>query len=382
MYIIKLLQRQKELLQHFRIGKNVQPEDSRIGIHTFEFESGTVSPFYTEADTNFLMDQDIPENKQFNYYVFVPRGQPKSDAYILLLHGLNERSWDKYLIWAEYLAIRTGKPVVLFPIAFHINRSPSFWGDPRSMKMVMDKRKSQTGDFRSLTFANAALSERLSEEPARFYCAGRQTINDIARLSGLIMDGEHPMFNKGAKADIFGYSIGSFLSEILLMANPKGLFTNSKLFVFCGGSIFSHMFGESRIIMDKTAYEKLFHFYCHEWYAILKRAQESGKMLQDGILSAFNAMINPSMYREIRESFFTSIQHRISGISLQKDKVMPWSGVEACMGSKLAGQCFELLDFPYEYTHEFPFPSNGRIDDLSLNDSFFKVFQKAAAFLT
>jgi len=382
MYIIKLLQRQKELLQHFRIGKNVQPEDSRIGIHTFEFESGTVSPFYTEADTNFLMDQDIPENKQFNYYVFVPRGQPKSDAYILLLHGLNERSWDKYLIWAEYLAIRTGKPVVLFPIAFHINRSPSFWGDPRSMKMVMDKRKSQTGDFRSLTFANAALSERLSEEPARFYCAGRQTINDIARLSGLIMDGEHPMFNKGARADIFGYSIGSFLSEILLMANPKGLFTNSKLFVFCGGSIFSHMFGESRIIMDKTAYEKLFHFYCHEWYAILKRAQESGKMLQDGILSAFNAMINPSMYREIRESFFTSIQHRISGISLQKDKVMPWSGVEACMGSKLAGQCFELLDFPYEYTHEFPFPSNGRIDDLSLNDSFFKVFQKAAAFLT
>jgi hypothetical protein len=134
--------------------------------------------------------------------------------------------------------------------------------------------------------------------------------------------------------------------------------------------------------MDKTAYEKLFHFYCHEWYAILKRAQESGKMLQDGILSAFNAMINPTMFREIRETFFNSIQHRISGISLQKDKVMPWAGVEACMGSKLAAQCFELLDFPYEYTHEFPFPANGRTDDLALNNSFFKVFQKAAVFLS
>jgi hypothetical protein len=134
--------------------------------------------------------------------------------------------------------------------------------------------------------------------------------------------------------------------------------------------------------MDKTAYEKLFHYYCHEWYSILKRAHESGKMLQDGILSAFNAMINPAMHREIRESFFTSIQHRISGISLQKDKVMPWSGVEACMGGKLASQCFELMDFPYEYTHEFPFPLNGQVDDQSLNHSFSRVFKKAAAFLT
>lgn len=381
MYVLKFLQRQKELLNRFRIGKEVQLEESRINVHTFAFESKGITPFDGETDNELLPDQNISENERFNYQVFVPIGKTNSDAFILLLHGLNERNWDKYLIWAEYLAMQTGKPVILFPIAFHINRAPSLWCDPRSMKTVMEKRLTDSGDHRSLSFVNAALSERMSEEPSRFYSSGRQTLNDLTKLTREIKEGKHPLFAPNATADIFAYSIGSFLSEILLMANPQKLFTDSRLFVFCGGSIFSHMYGESRCIMDKSAYDRLYHYYCHEWSAILKRTRKSGKVLQDSILTAFNAMINPDTYRESRERFFHSCQHRISGISLLKDKVMPWAGVEACMGSKLASQCFELVDFPYEYTHEFPFPANGRIDDLSLDHSFSKVFQKAAAFL-
>jgi hypothetical protein len=381
MYVLKFLQRQKELLNHFRIGKNVRLTESRINIHTFEFESNGLHTFGRSNGNESLPDTQIAENKRFNYQVFVPMGITKPGSAILLLHGLNERNWDKYLIWAEYLAYQTGKPVLLFPIAFHINRSPSLWCDPRSMRVVMDRRKCETGDHRSLSFVNAALSERLSEEPSRFYSSGRQTINDLTKLTGEMKEGRHPLFAPDTTVDIFGYSIGAFLSEILLMANPQNLFTHSRLFVFCGGSIFSHMFGESRCIMDKTAYDRLFHYYCHEWASILKRTLDSGKLLQDEILTAFNAMINPDTYRESRERFFKSCKHRISGISLLKDTVMPWAGVEACMGSKLAGQCFELVDFPYEYTHEFPFPVNGRISDESLNHSFSKVFHKAAAFL-
>jgi len=381
MYVLRFLQRQKELLNHFRIGKDVRLTESRINIHTFEFESNGLPGFGRDNGNEPLPDQQITENKRFNYQVFVPMGKTASGSAILLLHGLNERNWDKYLIWAEYLAYQTGKPVLLFPIAFHINRSPSLWCDPRSMRVVMDRRKGETGDNRSLSFVNAALSERLSEEPSRFYSSGRQTINDLTKLTGEMKEGRHPLFAPGTTVDIFGYSIGAFLSEILLMANPQNLFTHSRLFVFCGGSIFSHMYGESRCIMDKTAYERLFHYYCHEWTAIVKRTLGSGKVLQDGILTAFNAMINPETYRESREKFFESCRERITGISLLKDKVMPWAGVEACMGSKLAGQCIELVDFPYEYTHEFPFPVNGKISDDSLNHSFSKVFQKAAAFL-
>jgi hypothetical protein len=375
------LQRQKELLNHFRIGKNIQMEDCLISIQSYEFTSKVLVPCFDEGDKNLLPDHNISENQHFNYQIFVPTGMTGSDSFILLLHGLNERSWDKYLIWAEYLAEHCRKPVILFPIAFHINRAPSLWSDPRSMKLVMDRRKAELGDHRSLSFVNAALSERLEEEPSRFYSSGRQTIHDIIQLTAEIREGKHPLFAAGAKADIFAYSIGSFLSEILLMANPLNLFTKSRLFVFCGGSIFSHMYGESRCIMDKSAYERLFHYYLHEWGLVIKRTFESGRVLHDDILSAFNAMINPDTFKSFRGEFFDSIKQRIRGISLQKDKVMPWDGVEACMGHELAGRCFDVLDFPYEYTHEFPFPVNGRIEDATLTQSFLSVFSRASAFL-
>jgi hypothetical protein len=382
MQIIKFLQRQKELINQFRMGRNEKLADTRVTIEMFGFESTSTDfrdlfpVIYTDADAS------ISENQSFCYPVFVPPGRTKPKACILLLHGLNERNWDKYLCWAEYLAIHTQKPVILFPIAFHMNRSPSSWGDPRSMSALMHKRRLDAGDPRSLSFANAALSERLSKEPYRFFSSGLQTVHDITHLTRQIKNGEHPLFPDGAALDIFAYSIGSFLAEIILMANPLKLFSSSRLFVFCGGAIFSNMYGESRYIMDKTAYDRLFHFYCHDWFSKESKTVTMGELVSDNLLSAFNAMINPDLYKNERESFFESGKQRIGGISLEKDKVMPWSGVMACMGSQLAGQCFELMDFPYNYTHESPFPTNGKIDDISLNSSFQMVFQKSAAFLS
>jgi len=85
--------------------------------------------------------------------------------------------------------------------------------------------------------------------------------------------------------------------------------------------------------------------------------------------------------RDKREGFFRNLGNRISGISLRKDKVMPYEGVEACMGISNALQKFELLDFPFEYSHESPFPMNSSIEPALLNDSFNQVFSKAAQFL-
>jgi len=60
---------------------------------------------------------------------------------------------------------------------------------------------------------------------------------------------------------------------------------------------------------------------------------------------------------------------------------MPFGGVEACMGKQRAGECFEVMDFPFEYSHESPFPENGRIDHNELESAFNKVFKKGAGFL-
>jgi len=333
------------------------------------------NPFFTSTSESAVL-----ENRRFEYPLFVPSGSKAQKACIILLHGLNEPSWEKYLSWGESLAAGTGKTVLLFPIAYHINRAPSWWRDPRAARTLLAERRNEAGNDSDLSFANVALSRRLSQDPSRFYRSGRQTIADLVALARQVKAGKHPFLEAGASLDFFGYSIGSFLAEILLMADPARLFTRSRLFVFCCGSIFKAMYGASRYIMDKVAYDRLFQYYCQEWME--KTASlAAGRSMESRILRAFNAMILPEAYREERLSFFKARQAGIAGISLKKDTVMPYAGVQACMGESLATACFEQLDFPFDYSHESPFPPTGRVDEGVLTHSFNKVFTKAAGFL-
>ena len=91
------------------------------------------------------------------------------------------------------------------------------------------------------SFANIALSNRLTEDPMRFFKSGYQTSSDIIKLLSCIKNGEHEVIPKTDNFNIFAYSIGAFLAEIIMMGNPGKLFTRSKLFIFCGGSVFSNM---------------------------------------------------------------------------------------------------------------------------------------------
>jgi hypothetical protein len=159
------------------------------------------------------------------------------------------------------------------------------------------------------------------------------------------------------------------------MTNPENLFSDAKLFMFCGGSIFSNMFGQSRTIMDKQAFDRLFSYYLNDFPA---------QNEQDGCDKAFHSfysMIAPERNATERVLFFNALKKRLSGISLQRDVVIPYQGVEKALGMELAHKCIDLLDFDFEYTHENPFPVNGRIDRKKVNASFEQVFSKAAEFL-
>ena len=150
--------------------------DSTMCIRMFEFNSTPLIPLLSEGNAesqnpdgfNLGSDYDISENNKFRYPVFLPDNQVYGEA-ILLIHGLNERSWDKYLAWAKELCQRTQKPVILFPISFHMNRSPKEWSNPRSMSVYVNKRKQHLSKSTTSCFANLALSERLSENPLRFF---------------------------------------------------------------------------------------------------------------------------------------------------------------------------------------------------------------------
>lgn len=351
-----------------------------VTIHYCTFKSTPVKPF-SLPDSNLLLSEEaIQENLIFTYPVIVPKSEKATTGCIVLLHGLNEASWDKYLTWASSMAVQTGKSVVLFPMAFHINRAPEWWRNPRSNKPLMDKRKSVSVNNGDLSFANVALSERLSQDPSRFFLSGRQTVTDLVHLVRCIKSGMHPLFNRRATVDFFAYSIGSFLAEVLLMANPFRLFDASRLFIFCGGSIFKNMYGVSRYIMDKEAYQRLFSFYCQEWLDKTEPLTLRDKQ-EDSLLKAFNAMILPDVHLSDRLAFFKRKWGQIAGIALSKDSVMPYSGVEACMGVEMASACFQRMDFPFDYSHESPFPSTAHVKESLLKDSFTSVFKRAAAFL-
>jgi len=323
-------------------------------------------------------DHSINENLKFSYPVMIPTG--KSNKVILILHGLNERSWDKYLLWAETLAEQTGSFVILFPISFHINRSPVSWKDPRSMLRFLKERIATRGETRSSSFANIALSNRLSDDPRRFLKSGYQTVYDLIKLMNQINAGQHPVIPAGSRVNIFAYSIGAFLAEIIMMANPDGLFSESKLFMFCGGSVFSNMKGESKLIMDRLAYEKIYNYYLEKFEDEIKARGTGIDHLVSGTIGmAFRSMIDFSRFRDIRNNALHRLGDQIYTLGLKKDRVIPVEGiVKTLTGNTLV----ETIDLNYSYTHENPFPVLNNAYSAEVDRSFMKIFETAGRFLS
>lgn len=208
--------RTKQLNSLFSYDKKTELEESHLEIIPFRFTQTRGASEIDEfqkglTPTGFcpMTDDRIQENKSFSYAIFTPSGRKKNNEAIILLHGLNERTWEKYLTWAEYLTHTTGKPVILFPIAFHMNRTPGLWANPRAILPWVSKRKEEVANVTNSTFANVALSSRLSQNPLRFYASGRESVYNMWQLVHEIKNGEHPLFKEDTSINLFAYSIGA-----------------------------------------------------------------------------------------------------------------------------------------------------------------------------
>lgn len=383
--------RTKQISRVFSFDKRVELEDTRLNIVPFPFVQANYENEIKELQKKLsatvfcpVTDDCITENDAFNYTIFMPGGETaaadqnkKMDKAIILLHGLNERSWDKYFAWAEYLVEHTGRAVILFPIAFHMNRSPCTWNNPRLVMPWVNIRKKAVNGLANSTFANVALSYRISNQPLRFYVSGLQSACNVQQLAGEIKSGRHPLFKEGSSINIFAYSIGAFLSQILLLANTGGLFTDTRLFMFCGGSIFNRMNGEARDILDKEASDCLMNYYMNDF---LKEHPVPLSAGGTSLEEAFRMMIAPDKMRRRRESFFQSAVQRIRAISLKKDSVIPTEGVIRALG-KSSSKILKELDFPFDYSHQTPFPLNLKTGKEEVNRAFNSVFGQAAEFL-
>ena len=373
-----------ELANLFRHGlDNISLPGNDMLLSEYNFSSEfPVYPEYEETapasvePLENVPDHLITENLTFTYPVIYPAKEQKFDSAIILLHGLNERCWTKYLPWAYRLAGQLQRPVIMFPISFHMNRAPGDWSNPRLMSALLPKTRLLKSQNHSSTFANIALSLRLSRRPERFFTSGCQSLHDILNLVDYLKSGNHPLMEKDSKIDFFSYSIGAFLTQVMMLAYGNSTMKDSRVFLFCGGAPFSSMDGVSKLIMDEEAYSRLRLYYLRTFESELKRHSRMSEYICSQIGGkAFRAMINPANFTQWRKDVFQQIGNRIHAVGLAKDKVIPAKNISEI----LAPAQMEIMDFPYDYTHETPFPlkENHEI----VNKGFDIIFEKAVEYL-
>ncbi len=330
-----------------------------------------------------VKDRDVQENQNFRYTILKPLAT-KADSAIYLFHGLNEKRWDKYLTWAERLMQLTGKAVVLFPIAFHMNRTPQAWGNPRLMGQVSRERKSLFPDVQSSSFANAAINHRLQFAPQRFLLSGIQTFYDVVHLSKDMVSGRHPHFKAGTRIDFFAYSIGVLLAQILVMANPQKLFDKTRLFMFAGGSTMDLTQPSSKLILDSEAGTALTTFFNKLFDPVFKTDPSVAAFAQEksGEMKYFKSMLRSDRMASVREKRFKQLADSLMTVALAQDSVFPVTALQQTLKSERTRNRgnFVVLDFPFSYSHENPFPTAIK-NQAAVDTCFSQVMQLAGEFL-
>jgi hypothetical protein len=273
----------------------------------------------------------------------------------------------------------------MFPIAFHMNRAPASWSDPKVMMRAVGERKRLFGPIESASFANVAMSTRLQCRPERFILSGLETCNDVERLMAQVRGGLHPCLNARASIDLFGYSIGAFLTEVLLLSDPAGRFADSRAFLFCGGALLGRMDPVSRYIMDGKAGVSLTSYLKTPLEEELAGETPLARLFEkvQSLGTVFRALLEWDRMKEFRDAALAAIGRRLGALALRKDRVIPGVEVEKALHADSAERnpaLVRVLDFPFPYTHENPFPLLPEHRE-EVSGAFEEVFETAGAFL-
>jgi len=329
-------------------------------------------------------DSKIEENRFFSFPVLRKAGSGRSKKAIILFHGLNEKSWDKYLPWAQKLMEKTGKAIIMFPIAFHMNRAPAEWSNPRAMRKVVEEKKKLYPRTLKSSIANAAINTRLHFDPLRFMWSGLQSYYDVIQLVNSVRNGEYSFIEPDAKIDMFAYSIGSFLAEILLMADTSGFFKDSKLFNFCGGPVLTRTSPVSKYILDSETNVSVLTFFIDYLDEEIRKDERLKHYFDNGHMEGevFRSMLDYRKLKEFREEKFRKLSKRIFALGLKKDEVIPpFEIINTLKGEKRNIPIkVKVMDLDYDYDHVIPFPANWNIEK-EVDKAFNKVFKIASKFL-
>jgi hypothetical protein len=325
-----------------------------------------------------IHDSHVRENQEFPYQLFIPKGQRQVTKLVLLLHGFNEKSWAKYYPWAKRLVEETGQAVLLFPIAFHMNRAPHDWSEQRDMFNASRQRKELYPNILQSSLSNVAISTRLHEKPQRFVWSGLQTYYDIIHLLEQIKAGLHPVIAAEAGVHIFAYSIGAFLAEILMMADYRQYFSQSKLLLFCGGPVFNRLSPVSKFILDSEANVNLYSFLVEHLESHLAKDERLRHYLSEAHPEGmyFRSMLSYSRMADFREKRLMEMADRLYAIALEGDTVIyPYEVINTLQGKYHDIPVkVDTLSLPYAFRHESPFPETPAIGS-EVSGAFDHIFK-------
>ncbi|MGW8315647.1 MAG: DUF6051 family protein [Bacteroidales bacterium] len=339
-----------------------------LRIHTHRFRSRA---------SRLLIDHDrsIEGNREFNVQVMkTDDGRPASSL-ILLLHGFNEKSWNKYMDWGKFLCRETGSAVLFFPIAFHMQRAPEKWSDRREMYRLSNWRRERYPDLSCSSLSNAAISERIQQHPQRLIRSGLASYYDVVQLLQECHDGHLKELRKDFSLKVFGYSIGGYLATLLKLSDPMGLFNSARTCLFCSGPVLKKFSPVSRYILDSEANRVLQEYLEKD---LLNGLDEADPVIMRTFLSLLDYEVLP----QVREELLRINSRDIYAIALEKDRVSPSGEVSRTLKGKdgETGIRVDAFDFPYTYTHENPFAGSSENNEIR-DWAFREVFHRFSDFM-
>ena len=312
--------------------------------------------FAGERVTQHPPDYLVAENLDFRYPLVRDHDEHsprrKHRRAVILLHGLNERSFTKYVPWAYQLWEHLRVPILLFPLSFHINRVNPRWG--HGQQDTFTRRSLIPGNEHVHRF-NAVMSDRLGSHPERFFWGAIQTFWDFVDLMSIIRSGSHPHIARDARIDLLGFSAGGYVALALLLENPRQYFSDSRCVLFSTCAVMRDVSLSSYLIADQAAEAALMNLYVKHQHKLSNprlrhwlEEHPEGKWFR-----SFCGLIPERVRLECR---LKEIAPRILGIANSHDQVMPPGAMyNALQGIRRdTGVKVEELDLGI---HEHPFVS-------------------------
>jgi len=338
----------------------------------------------TIEDELHIQDSLVEENKAFEYYILRPQNNKPAKKLTFIFHGFNEKTWDKYLTWGKAICERTQSTIVFFPIAFHMHRAPQKWSEKKKMYELSEKRKKRFPNIINSSLSNVAISMRLHAMPQRFIWSGLQTYYDFIQFIEDCKNSKNEWVDKDFSFNIFAYSIGGLLAQILKLSNYKNYFNKTKVCLFCSGAVFNRLSPVSKFILDSEANVALYSFLVEHFDSFLKKDSLLNHYMGEDHYEGkvFHSMLDYQNMRIFREGLLKNAEKQFYAITLKKDSVIP--SFEVVNTLKGANRDIDIvvdeLDFNHKYTHENPFPVN-KIESEIINKKFNLVFNKVCDFL-